>query len=198
MPKQVDHQERRHQIAEAVCRLAGRQGLDAVTLRHVAAEAGVSMGRVQHYFTTKDEMLLFAFHAISDRVERRIGEAVERAGEDPSTRELLRALLIEMLPLSEPAKAEAPVLLAFLAKAVVEPALAGPLREGGAGLRDFIAEKIRSAGGKLDPDREAVTLLAVVDGLLPQMLIGYTDADTAVATLDYHLDRIFDGGTHAR
>lgn len=197
MPKQVDHQERRHQIAEALCALAGRQGLDAVTLRHVAAEAGVSMGRVQHYFTTKDEMLLFAFRAISDRVEQRIGEAVAREGANPSTRAVLRALLAEMLPLSPQAKAEAPVLLAFLARAVVEPALAVSLREGGTGLREFVAEKIRAAGGPLDPMREAVTLLAVVDGLMTQMLVGYTDADTAVATLDYHLDRIFAGDHHA-
>jgi TetR/AcrR family transcriptional repressor of bet genes len=198
MPRQVDHQERRHQIAEAVCRLVGRRGMDGVTLRHVAAEAGVSMGRVQHYFTTKDEMLLFAFHAISDRVEQRIGVAAGRVGEGSSTRDLVRVLLVEMLPLSEPARAEAPVLLAFLAKAVVEPALAGPLREGGGGLREFVAAQIRSAGGELDPVREAVTLLALVDGLMTQMLIGHADADTAVATLDYHLDRIFDGSTRAR
>ena len=71
MPKQVDHQARRQEIADAVLRLAASQGLDAVTLRHVAAEAGVSMGRVQHYFATKDEMLLFAFQVISERYDYR-------------------------------------------------------------------------------------------------------------------------------
>lgn len=191
MPKQVDHQERREQIAEAVCRLAGRQGLDAVTLRHVAAEAGVSMGRVQHYFTTKDEMLLFAFHTISERVERRIAEAVAEAGKNPSTRNVLRALLGELLPLGKQARGEAPVLTAFLARAVVDPTLAEFQREDSRRLRDFITEQIRTAPGKLDPEREAVTLLALVDGLMTQILIGHTDADTALATLDYHLDRIF-------
>jgi TetR/AcrR family transcriptional repressor of bet genes len=191
VPKQVDHQERREQIAEAVCRLAGRQGLDAVTLRQVAAEAGVSMGRIQHYFTTKDEMLLFAFHTISERVERRMAEAVVGAGENLGPRALLRALLGEMLPLSEQAKSEAPVLAAFLARAVVEPRLAEFQREGSQYLRDFITEQIRGAPGKLDPKREAVTLLALVDGLMTQLLIGHTDAETALATLEYQLDRIF-------
>jgi hypothetical protein len=39
MPRQVDHDLRRRQIAEAVWRLAARGGLENVTLRQVAAEA---------------------------------------------------------------------------------------------------------------------------------------------------------------
>jgi TetR/AcrR family transcriptional regulator, transcriptional repressor of bet genes len=197
VPKQVDHQERRGQIAEAVCRIAGRDGLDVVSLRQVAAEAGVSMGRVQHYFTTKDEMLLFAFHTISDRVEQRIALAVAEVGERPSARDLVRALLGELLPLSEPARAEAPVLVAFLARAVVEPAIAEALRVGGVGLQEFLAEQVRSGHTGLDARCEAVGLLALVDGLMTQMLVGHTDTDTAVNTLDYHLDRIFGRSSHA-
>ncbi|MFC5290290.1 TetR/AcrR family transcriptional regulator [Actinokineospora guangxiensis] len=198
MPKQVDHQQRRGQIAEAVCRLAGREGLDAVSLRQVAAEAGVSMGRVQHYFTTKDEMLLFAFQAISERVERRIAAAVAGIGENPSARDAVRALLRELLPLSESARAEAPVLVAFLARAVVEPGIAEPLRAGGVGLQELLAEQIRSASGDVDATREAVSLLALVDGLMPQVLIGQIDAGAAAAALDYQLDRIFGGSPRAR
>jgi AcrR family transcriptional regulator len=189
VPKKVDHQQRREQIAEAVCRLASRQGMEAVTLRHVAAEAAVSMGRVQHYFTTKDEMLLFAFHTISERVERRMGAAVTDLGESPSPRALLRALLMEMLPLSEPAKAEAPVLAAFLARASVDPGIAEFQREDGGRMRAFVAEQIAATQG--DPTLEAAGLLAMVDGLMTQLLVGHTDAETALATLDYHLDRIF-------
>ncbi|PWW59602.1 TetR/AcrR family transcriptional regulator [Actinokineospora spheciospongiae] len=198
MPKKVDHQERREQIAAAVCGLAARQGLDAVTLRQVAAEAGVSMGRVQHYFAGKDEMLLFAFRAISDRVERRIAEAVTALGPDPSARDVVRALLGELLPLSTAARDEAPALTAFLARAVVEPALAESLREGGAGLRGFIAEKIRAVPGERDAVLEAATLTALADGLMTQVLTGQVEADLAVAVLDLHLDRIFGGGPGAR
>src|ERR1700754_1124607 len=123
VPKKVDHRQRREEIAAAVCRLAGRLSLDGVSLRHVAAEAGVSMGRVQHYFTTKDEMLRFAFATISERVEQRMAAAVASLGATPPPRALVRTLLVERLPLNEQAQAEAPVLAAFLARAVVEPAL---------------------------------------------------------------------------
>lgn len=189
MPKQVDHQQRREQIAEAVCRLARRQGLDAVTLRHVAAEAGVSMGRVQHYFTTKDEMLLFAFHTLSERVERRMAAAATNLGPAPSPRALLRALLMEMLPLSEQATAEAPVLAAFFARAVIEPKLADVLHGDNRRLREFVTEQLGATHG--DPGLEMVGLLAMVDGLMVHLLLAQTDPTTAVATLDYHLDRIF-------
>lgn len=196
MPKRVDHQQRREQIAEAVCRLAGRQGLDAVTLRHVAAEAGVSMGRVQHYFTTKDDMLLFAFRAISERYERRLEAAAAGLGPSPTPRALLRTLLIEMLPLSEQAKAEAPVFVAFLARAVVQPRLAEFQQEDGRRLRAFVAELVGGTG--VAPEPEAVGLLALVDGLMTNLLIGHVDEPTAVATVDYHLDRIFQDNRSVR
>jgi AcrR family transcriptional regulator len=180
-----------------VCRLAGTRGLDAVSLRHVAVEAGVSMGMVQHYFTTKDDMLLFAFHTVSERVEQRIRGAVAGGGQDART--LLRSLLVEMLPVSEPSRAEAPVWAAFLARAIVEPRLAAPLREGGQGMTTFIADHLRAAqesgavGAEIDPTLEALTLLGLVDGLMTHLLIGQLDASTALATLDHNLDRVFAG-----
>jgi AcrR family transcriptional regulator len=197
VPKRVDHEARRQQIAEAVCRLAASEGLDAVSLRHVAAEAGVSMGRVQHYFTTKDDMLLFAFQTLAERVERRIGAVVAAAPRPHSVRQVVRALLTEMLPLSEHGRAEAPVWIAFMARAVVESRLATPLSEGSQRLDGYIGEQIRAAQqagdarAGLDPAREATTLLALIDGLMLHLLIGQVDATAALATLDYHLDRIF-------
>jgi TetR/AcrR family transcriptional regulator, transcriptional repressor of bet genes len=198
MPKQVDHQERRQQIADAVCRLAARQGLEAVSLRHVAAEAGVSMGQVQHYFATKDEMLMFAFRAFSERAERRLAAAVTAAaGPEPSPRSLLRALLAHLVSPGEEFRAEAPVWAAFLARAVVEPRIGEILREGGREMTGFLAAQLRAAQAAgespagLDPEREAVTLLTLSDGLLLAQLIGHVDSVAALSAMDGQLDRIF-------
>jgi AcrR family transcriptional regulator len=198
MPKQVDHEERRQAIAAAVCRLASRRGLDGVSLRHVAAEAGVSMGLVQHYFTTKDEMLLFAFQVMSGRVEKRIAAALPRP---PTTRLLLRVLLTAMVPHDATSRFEAPLWVAFLARAILEESLAAPLREGGRSLLDFVAGQLQSAqhagdvAPGVDPELEAVGLLALADGLMVQTLIDPDRANRAMATIDYHLDRIFTGST---
>jgi AcrR family transcriptional regulator len=43
VPKRVDHEERRRQIADALLRAAAARGLHATGMREVAAEAGVSL-----------------------------------------------------------------------------------------------------------------------------------------------------------
>lgn len=200
MPKQVDHEARRQRIADAVCRLAAREGLDGASLRRVAAEAGVSMGQVQHYFTTKDEMLLFAFRTMGARVERRLSAAAQAADRPLSTRELLRTLLVAMLATDAEGRFEAPLWIAFLARAVVQPRLAEPFREGGSSLTSFAADRLRSAqeagevSSTLDPEREATTLFALADGLMIRALLVPDTAPDALATIDYQLDRIF--GAH--
>jgi AcrR family transcriptional regulator len=182
MPKQVDHDERRRQIGEAVCRVIAARGLDAVSLRHVAAEADVSMGRVQHYFATKDEMLMFAFELISERVAARLG-AVH--SDDPRT--YLRAILLELLPLSPAARAEASVLAAFLAQAVVEPRLGEPLRHGNGEMVAWLAGMISAVRPGGDPERDAMGLLAFVDGLMLQVLIGQVSSSVAEELVDHQL-----------
>ncbi|WP_107657185.1 TetR/AcrR family transcriptional regulator [Nocardia suismassiliense] len=194
MPKQVDHQERRQQIAAAVCRLAAAHGLEGVSLRHVAAEAGVSMGRVQHYFKTKDEMLLFAFGTISEGVEQRVTQAFSALPQPPDARSLVRALLIEMMPIGDHAKAEMPMWVAFFARAVVEPQMAELLRQGTRSLHGFVAEQIgnaRPASDSCDAAREADILLSLTDGLMMRLMVGGIDAETALAALDHQLDRAF-------
>ena len=48
MPKIVDHDARRAAIAEALWRVAERDGVEGVTMRAVAREAGWSTGVVTH------------------------------------------------------------------------------------------------------------------------------------------------------
>jgi AcrR family transcriptional regulator len=200
MPRQVDHDTRRRLIAEALWRVASRYGLDAVSLRHVAAEAGVSMGMVQHYFTTKDDMLRFALETIGERAAQRIGQRVAALphGSDPHA--LLRTVLVEMLPLDEPRHLEAHVGFAFLARAAVQQGIAERLREQHSQLRDFVAGQIRAAqqagqaAAELDPDYEAVVLLSLMEGLTAHTLAGHHSPHTALATFDRHLGQLFDTG----
>lgn len=197
MPKQVDHEARRQRIADAVCRLAARDGLEGVSLRHVAAQAGVSMGQVQHYFTSKDEMLLFAFHTLSGRVQRRLGVATSSLTRPPSIRAVLRTLLTAMVSADGDGRFEAPLWVAFLARAVVQPGLAVPLRDGADALVAFAADQFRLAQeagevvGSVDPDFEASSLFALADGLMIRTLLDPSQTADALGAIDYQLDRIF-------
>ena len=182
MPRQVDHQARRTQLAEALWRITAERGLEAVTLRQVAAEAGVSMGLVQHYFHSKDEMLLFAHECLRERAGHRFASLA--LPDDP--RDRLRHVLAELLPLDEERVVEAHVALAFLARAAVEPGMAALLREGFVWLRDFLTAELHGLGVP-DAEREAEVLLALHDGLVGQIVSGHHAVPSALAVLDAHL-----------
>lgn len=59
--------ERREQLVEAALAVASRDGIEAATVRAVAAEAGVSLGVVHYCFQDKDELLRAMAHAITER-----------------------------------------------------------------------------------------------------------------------------------
>jgi AcrR family transcriptional regulator len=171
MPKIVDHDARRGELAAAVWRLASREGLDAVTMRGVAAEAGWSTGALAHYFADKEELVLFAFETVADRVGRRILRAAEEAR---GPLELLRTQLVEGLPLDAERRAEVRLWFAFLVLAETRPRLARAGREAYREWRDRIAKTLEAGQRQglvhegIEPAREAAALVALVDGLAIQ------------------------------
>ena len=54
-------EERREQILEAAARVISERGADGTRLADIARKAGVSIGLIQHYFNTRDELLAEAF-----------------------------------------------------------------------------------------------------------------------------------------
>ncbi|GAB3743313.1 TetR/AcrR family transcriptional regulator [Amycolatopsis oliviviridis] len=190
MPKRVDHEHRRQQIAAAVRRIAADRGLEGVSLNEVAAEAGISKGFVQHYFASRDDMLRFATTTLRSGLEERITAAPPEA--DPTVRDLLVALL----PLDDAARDDALVANAFLVRALKDAEIAGHFRTGHGQLRDAVAAMIAAArdDGDLlptvEPATEAGLLLALMSGLGDAVLLGYQTGEEAVALIDLHLSRI--------
>ncbi|MFI7600075.1 TetR/AcrR family transcriptional regulator [Actinoplanes sp. NPDC049681] len=189
MPKKVDPLERRTRIADALMRVAADQGLEAVSLRHVAAAAGVSAGMVQHYFRTKDEMMAFALGVVRDRAQARVSAAVARLGDAPPPRLLLRTIITAVLPLDDESIADGRVALAFLAYTAVRPAAASPLREDTAQMTAFFAGLLPGPGAA----EAAAGLLAMMEGLGVYLLGGHYDPQRALAALDAHLGLLFAG-----
>jgi AcrR family transcriptional regulator len=187
VPKKVDHQARRRLIADALMRVAAEHGLEAVSLRHVAAAADVSAGMVQHYFRTKDEMMAFALAAVRDRAEERVTAAARALGGDPPPRLLLRTLITALLPLDEQSRDDGRVALAFLAYTAVRPEAAPNLRAETGEMVGFIAGLLPGP----DPTAAAVGLLALMEGLGLYLLSGNYTREQALTALDAHLDLLF-------
>ncbi|MFD9905042.1 TetR/AcrR family transcriptional regulator [Streptomyces sp. NPDC059063] len=189
MPKQVDYEERRRRIADAVCALIAASGMEAVSLRDVAARAEVSMGAVQRCFRTKEEMLLFAVEHVSERVGARAQARVAATDEPRSAATLLeRTLAAIALPDPED-RTDAQVWLAFVAHAAVSAPLATVLRETYAKLHELLVWLIgygQDTGefrADADPARAAQSLLALADGLTAHVLVGHRAPDAAHALL---------------
>jgi AcrR family transcriptional regulator len=191
MPKIVDHEQRREELASAVWRLASHDGLDAVTIRAVAAEAGWSTGALHHYFGDKEELLLFAFQTVADRVSRRV-EVAKAAARGPL--ELVRALLAMGLPLDEERRDETRLWFAFLGLALTRPSLARAQRLAYRAWRGLVADALRDAKEQgdldvaVDVEREAAGLVALVDGLAVQASFDPECLD--VGLVDERLERL--------
>jgi AcrR family transcriptional regulator len=95
MPKIVDHDQRRDQIALVACRVVAENGFDQATIVRIAREAGYTTGMVAHYFDTKQDIIIAALRLVLRRSEERL---TRRAGDAPA--ELL-TLLCESLPIDE-------------------------------------------------------------------------------------------------
>ena len=160
MPKLVDREQRREELASALWRLVLREGIEGASLRRVAAEAGWSTGSLRHYFATQSELLAFAMELVTQRVTARV--AAHRLSADP--RETAERLVREVLPLDAERHAEAQVWLAFTARSLVEPELRELRDRAHLGLRSLCTSAVELLGVP-DPGREGERLHALVDGL---------------------------------
>ena len=97
MPKKVDHKERREAFLAAAYRTIKRSGIDGVTIRAVAREAGFTTGALVHYVSSKDKLLVQASE-FSAREVRAQMEAMEAL---PDKLEALRQVLYLALPSDE-------------------------------------------------------------------------------------------------
>jgi len=97
MPKIVDHDARRREIAEAVLRIVAREGIRGASLRTVAAETGCSTGTINHYCGDKQALLLTALREAT----RRVAERMASVQNLETGRERIQSLLEAGLPLDE-------------------------------------------------------------------------------------------------
>ena len=86
MPAAVDHDEKREAIARIAANLIAVRGLDAATIRQVAAAAGYSTTVVTHYFANKRDMLVAAYRHAAESTQRRFDALAADCGADPLSR----------------------------------------------------------------------------------------------------------------
>src|SRR5262245_39022892 len=112
-------------IADATIAVVAQRGLDQLSVRNVARQAGVAPGTVQHHYRTRAQLLDAALERVVHRQLRR----VEETGTHDSGVTALRTGLRALLPIDEARREEAVVWIAFAAAAAVSPSLGPRHRE---------------------------------------------------------------------
>ncbi|OYO03882.1 TetR/AcrR family transcriptional regulator [Enemella evansiae] len=183
-------EDRTSQILDAVEALLGEGGLDAVTMRAVAARAGVSLRLVQYYGNSKDELLHAALTRLSTRGIVR-WRAASDAIDDPTR--ALESFLLAALPTDEASSSlhRVGVSLELLAITTNSPA-AEAYRAHLAELAGQLTELWRRTDPILTEDEAAGLAresMALVHGLGSLVLAGHTTAVCAAESLSEFLDR---------
>ena len=112
MPKLIDHDERKKVISQAVWKLLNERGVSAITIRNVAAEAGISTGSLRHFFDSRVELVTYALELIGVESEANM-RAVSVQGQDVLN---TVKILEHFIPLTPRSRAVSRIVLGIVAE----------------------------------------------------------------------------------
>lgn len=168
MPAVVDHDSRRLHVARIAADIIARVGLDAVTMRQIAAEAGFSTTIVTHYFSSKQALLLYTYRMAAENAQQRVWAARDQNPGD------VLGCIEALLPRDPESFRDWKVFLAFWHTAVYDPVFAAEQAEQARNARGLLKEvmQIRVSAGlsrrELDLDALAERLLVMIVGVALQ------------------------------
>ncbi len=172
--------DRRALILDAAVVVISRRGVDRARLADVAEEAGVSLGLVQHYFRTRERLLVETFRREQERISD-IWSVAMPPGSDP----LLR--LTEYVRLSSPEGGESAATafvpgwsfwLEFWSKANRDDEIRAEVtdiyNDFGVLFREAIRDGVKSGEFTISGKVEDVAdrLISLMDGLAIRTLLG--------------------------
>lgn len=163
----TDQEVKRHEFVVAVMKAIAEHGYKDVTVATICEAAGFSRGLIGHYFSGKDALLLHAVGEVATDFEQATRAAAEAAGADPLDR--LHAIVRASFraPVFTPERVLVWVALASTSHwspdlADIYRKLNRPYRRGLAHLMQRAAD---AKGLKINPDRLAITLMQLTEGL---------------------------------
>ena len=170
--------DKRDAFAASVLDLIVRGGIQAVSVRTVAADSGWSAGALQKTFSNKEALLRAAVELVVSRVEARM-DAISFGGD--ATDYLVR-LIEETLPLDQLRREEAIAWNAFAAEATHTQWIAEILAGQDQRISAQLVEALRSFGTS-QPEAAAAGIIAVSDGFALRLLYDPKRADEFCAAL---------------
>ncbi|KAA0927870.1 MULTISPECIES: TetR/AcrR family transcriptional regulator [Rhodococcus] len=144
-----------NRLLEGVLTVLAEQGVGALSVRSVAAAAGVSPAQVQYYYRTKTELVRAGFEYAGTQFLEDVAAA------QPNT---LMDVVRQWLPLDDSRERRARVWLAYTTISAVDPELAAASAQLDEELRRWFVDRGLSATA-------ASQLFALIDGVTVQCLM---------------------------
>jgi AcrR family transcriptional regulator len=172
MPKIVDHDERRQVIIDGMRQVVARDGFDAVSIRSIATEVGLSKSTIAHYFADRAELLEIA---VSQQTEATLSEFA-KINRNACTPDIALKTILAAIPTTAKRRKQSQVWLALLQECGTNPQAAASLAQLNKEVRQGLLMVLEALAenGYVATDRdlslEAAKLHGLIDGLSLQTL----------------------------
>jgi AcrR family transcriptional regulator len=172
---------RKRAILDATLRLVAAQGAGAVRLRDVARASGVSVGTLQYYFDSRDQLIREAF----DQHARAVVGLVTLAGDASATPGARLAAVIDAAVRRQDLRQSAALWMEFVTAGLHDERLRGLLAGAYEAWRGLLAEVVRAGteAGDFRPllpsETVVACLVALIDGFELAVAIDVADATPA-------------------
>ena len=172
---------RKRAILDVTLLLVAAQGAGAVRLRDVARESGVSVGSLQYYFDSRDQLVREAF----DQHAREVVDLVTLAGDGSASSGARLAAVIEAAVLRPDLRLSAALWMEFVTAGLHDAQLRPLLASAYEAWRDLLADVVRAGteSGEfrplLPPETVVACLVALIDGFELAVAVDVADATPA-------------------
>jgi len=166
MPRKADPEARRAEVVAAAFRVLDRDGIEGFSMRGVAAEAGCTIGLINHWFDSKDDLVAAALDKAASSATERCFAALR----DPSS--TVDDAFSEFLPLDAARSSEVRVWIAFWALGLGRPELGQRHVSRYKDLRRHLKREVRALGASTEQGTlTADVIMALVDGIAVNALL---------------------------
>jgi TetR/AcrR family transcriptional repressor of bet genes len=164
---------RRKSLKAAALRVIAVHGYENATVERIAIEAGVSRGLVNHYFASKDDLLLLAYHSLMDRVTAETRKAALRRN---AAVDQMLAIIDAIFGAGVFDQVSRDAYLAFWGASRSSASLRKATREHyhqyHRNMRSLAKRAGQDHGLGVDADRLATGLIGLIDGMWLQLSLG--------------------------
>ncbi|MFO1088039.1 MAG: transcriptional regulator BetI [Hyphomicrobiales bacterium] len=185
---------RRDSLVAATLRVVATEGIENTTIAKICEAAGVSRGLANHYFQSKEELLLIAFQKLLDD----LGETTRRASQEQESPTRKLFAIIHAIFRSEFFNSTArAAYLCFWTASLSNQQFARINRANYARYHTSVARLFEKAAKqrnvKIHARKAAIGLIGMIDGLWLDLSIGVDDFspdDAVAACRDYIVHKL--------